>query len=185
MENPDRMEWVPTSLCDNPSLSPPKTSVPALNEFGCNLWGDCYFFEALSRPCLLVCHVFFLSMSPVRLWFLPICAPGRGLWLSTIVSLWRFWPRFSMCWMLVRHYQIDGGSHCRGKFLCIFCKNVYPLSEGWVSWLCQTGFVTLRRRMMTKGLSSALVGSPPGISLWFLNVWGMCTTYTSCKTAWS
>ena len=32
MENPDCMEWVPTSLCDNPSLSSPKESGPALNE---------------------------------------------------------------------------------------------------------------------------------------------------------
>ena len=33
MANPDRMEWVPTSLCDNPSLSSPKESEPALSEF--------------------------------------------------------------------------------------------------------------------------------------------------------
>ena len=32
MENPDRMEWVPNSLCDNPSLSLPKDSVPALSD---------------------------------------------------------------------------------------------------------------------------------------------------------
>ena len=32
MVNPDRMEWVPTSLCENPSLSSPKESVPALSE---------------------------------------------------------------------------------------------------------------------------------------------------------
>ena len=33
MANPDRMEWVPTSFCENPSLSSPKESVPALSEF--------------------------------------------------------------------------------------------------------------------------------------------------------
>ena len=33
MAKPDRMEWVPTSLCENPSLSSPKESVPALSEF--------------------------------------------------------------------------------------------------------------------------------------------------------
>ena len=33
MANPDRMEWVPTYLCENPSLSSPKESVPALSEF--------------------------------------------------------------------------------------------------------------------------------------------------------
>ena len=33
MANPDRMEWVPISLCDNPSLSLPKESVPTLSEF--------------------------------------------------------------------------------------------------------------------------------------------------------
>ena len=33
MANPDRMEWVPTSLCENPSISLPKESVPAFSEF--------------------------------------------------------------------------------------------------------------------------------------------------------
>ena len=33
MANPDRMGWVPTSLCENPSLSSLKESVPALSEF--------------------------------------------------------------------------------------------------------------------------------------------------------
>ena len=33
MANPDRMEWVTTSFCDNPSISSPKESVPALSEF--------------------------------------------------------------------------------------------------------------------------------------------------------
>ena len=32
MANPDRMECVPTSLCENPSLSYPKVSVPELSE---------------------------------------------------------------------------------------------------------------------------------------------------------
>ena len=96
-----------------------------------------------------------------------------------------FLTPFSVCRMSVRPYQIDGGSHCSGKVLCVFCKNVYPLSEGCVSWLCRTGFVTLRRRMMTKGLSSSLVVSLPVIRLWFMNVWGMWTTYILCQTDWS
>ena len=33
MENPDRMEWVPISLCENPSLSSSEESVPTLSEF--------------------------------------------------------------------------------------------------------------------------------------------------------
>ena len=33
LANPDRMEWVPTSLCENPSISSPKESVPALSEY--------------------------------------------------------------------------------------------------------------------------------------------------------
>ena len=33
MANTDRMEWVPTCLFENPSLSSPKESVPALSEF--------------------------------------------------------------------------------------------------------------------------------------------------------
>ena len=33
MANSDQIEWVPTSLCENPSLSSPKESVPALSEF--------------------------------------------------------------------------------------------------------------------------------------------------------
>ena len=31
MANPDRVEWVPTSLCDNPSLYSPNESVPSLS----------------------------------------------------------------------------------------------------------------------------------------------------------
>ena len=33
MENPNHMEWVPTSLCEIPSLSSPKESLTALSEF--------------------------------------------------------------------------------------------------------------------------------------------------------
>ena len=88
------------------------------------------FFEDLPRPCSLVWHVLFQIMSPVRWWFPPRCASGRGLWPSVVVSLWRFWPRFSVCGMPGRPYQPDGGSHCRGKVRGVFCKNVYPLSEG-------------------------------------------------------
>ena len=57
--------------------------------------------------------------------------------------------------------------------------------EVFVSWLYQNGFVALKRRMMTRGLSSALVESPPGINLLCLNVWGICTTYPIWQTAWS
>ena len=132
-----------------------------------------------------MCHVFFLSMSPVRWWFPSICALGRGLWLYATLSLWRFWPCFSVCVMLGRPYLLDWGSHCRGKVLCVFCKNVYLLSLGYVSLLCWTGFITLRRQMMTQVLSSTPVGSPPGIRLRLLNLWVVCTTYTSWQTAWS
>ena len=31
MENPDQIEWVPTSLCKNTSLCSPKESVPELS----------------------------------------------------------------------------------------------------------------------------------------------------------
>ena len=31
MANPDRVEWVSTSLCDNPSLYSPNESVPSLS----------------------------------------------------------------------------------------------------------------------------------------------------------
>ena len=34
MENPDRREWVPTSLCENPRLSFPKDNVPYLSDLG-------------------------------------------------------------------------------------------------------------------------------------------------------
>ena len=183
MENPEHIAWVPTSFCDNPSLSLPNESVPALSEFVV-ICEAILFFEALPRPCSLVCHVLFLSMSPVGWWFPPRCAPDRGLWLSATVSLWRFWPRFSVCRILGRPYQLDGGSHCLGKVIFIFCKNVYPLSEGIVSWLCQTDFVALRRQMMTQGFSSALVGSIQVICLRFLNVQVKCTTYNIFQTAW-
>ena len=88
------------------------------------------FFEAIPRPCSLVCHVLFLIISPVGWWFPPRCAPGRGLWPSAIVSLWHFWIHFSVWGMSERPYELDGGSHCHEKVLCVLCKNVYPLSEG-------------------------------------------------------
>ena len=47
-----------------------------------------------------------------------------------------FLTRFSVCGMLGRPYQLDGGSHGCGKVLCILCKNVYPRYEGCVYWLC-------------------------------------------------
>ena len=33
MANPDRMEWVTTSLCENPSLFSSKENVPSLSDF--------------------------------------------------------------------------------------------------------------------------------------------------------
>ena len=59
-----------------------------------------------------------------------------------------------------------------------FCGGVY------VSLFFRTGFVTLRRRMMTQGLSSALVVSISVIFLWSLSVGVMCPTYPSCQTSW-
>ena len=119
------------------------------------------FFDAPPRPCSLVCHVLLPNMIPVGWWFLPRCAPGRGLWLSATVSLWRFWPRFYMYVMSGRSYQLGGRSHCRGKILCVFYKNVYPLFEGYVFWLCRTGFVALRRANDDTRVSSDIVVSPP------------------------
>ena len=65
-----------------------KVCLPSVNRFSFERW--LLFFEARPRPCSLVCHVLFLSMSPVWWLFPPICAPGRGLRPSAIVSLWRF-----------------------------------------------------------------------------------------------
>ena len=65
MTKPDNMELVPTSLCENPSLYSPKESVPALSEFVVLCEVIVFFFNAPPRPCSLVCHVLFLSMSPV------------------------------------------------------------------------------------------------------------------------
>ena len=64
MENPDRIEWLPNSLCENLSLSLPKDSVPALSKlfFICEV---IVVFEDIPKPCSLVCHVLFLIMSPV------------------------------------------------------------------------------------------------------------------------
>ena len=46
-----------------------------------------------------------------------------------------------------------------------------------------TSFVALRRKMMTHGLYSALVGSLPGVCLWSLSVWGMLPTYPIFQTS--
>ena len=54
----------------------------------------------------------------------------------------------------------------------------------YVSLFFRTGFVALRRQMMTPGFSSALLRFLPGIFLWSLSVGGMCPTYPSCQTSW-
>ena len=43
-----------------------------------------------------------------------------------------FLTPFSVCIMPGIPYLPDGGSHCRVKVRGVFCKNVYPLSEGYV-----------------------------------------------------
>ena len=133
---PDRVPWqtltvwsgcpalcviIPVSLCQR------KVCLTLVNWLSVVRW--LLFFEALPIPCSLVCHLLLLSMSPAGWWFLPRCAPCRGLCPSATVSLWSFWPHFSVCGMSGIPHQLDGGSHCRGKVLCVFCKNVYPFSE--------------------------------------------------------
>ena len=53
------------------------------------IWLSCerwlLFFYDLPRPCSLVYHVLFLSMSPVGWWFPPRFALVRGFWPSAIV----------------------------------------------------------------------------------------------------
>ena len=131
MAKPDQIAWVPTCLFENTSLSLPKESVSDLSDLVV-MWEVIVFFKVLTRPCSLVWHVLFLSMSQVGWWFPPRCAPGRGLWPSAIVSLWRFKPRFSVCGMLGKPYRPDGGSHICGKVCGVFCRKLYLLSEGCV-----------------------------------------------------
>ena len=54
MANPDRMEWVPTSLCENPSLSSPKVSVPSLNDLVL-IWEVIVVFLNLHQDCVHWC----------------------------------------------------------------------------------------------------------------------------------
>ena len=112
---------IPVSLCQR------KVCLTLVNLLSFVRWS--LFFEALPRPCSLVCHVLLLIMIPVGWWFPPRWAPGRGLWLSATVSLWSFWPHFSVCGMSGKPYQIDGGSHCCGKVICVFCKKIPFLKD--------------------------------------------------------
>ena len=43
-----------------------------------------------------------------------------------------FLTPFFVCGMSGIPYWPDGGSHCRVKVCGVFCKNLYPLSEGCV-----------------------------------------------------
>ena len=128
MKKPEQMKWLPTSLGENLKISLPKKSVPDLRDLDI-IWEVIPFFDALPRPCSLVCHTFFLGMSPAGRWFPSRCAKGRGSWLSAIMSLWNFWPHFSVCRILGRPYRPYRGSHCRVKVRGVFCNNIYPPSE--------------------------------------------------------
>ena len=104
-----------------------KVFLPLVNLLSSMRWLS--FCDAPPIPCLLVWDLLSPNMSQVGWWYPPRCALGRGLWLSDTVSLWHFWPPFSVCGMLGRPCQLDGGSCCRGKVLCVFCKIVFPISE--------------------------------------------------------
>ena len=131
MANTDQREWVPTSLCENTNLYFPKGSVPYLSYLVVIL-EVIYVLNFIPRPWSLVWHVLFLGIIPVWWCFLPIFAPGRGLWSSKIVSLWHLWLHFSECIMLGLPYQPYGGSLFRVEIHDVFCKIIYPISEGCV-----------------------------------------------------
>ena len=94
---PDRVPWQTLnkwSGCPPLCVIIPVSLIQRIVCLTSGIWLSCerwlLFFEALPRPCAMVCHVLFLSMIPVRWLFPPRCAPGRGLWPYAIVSLWRF-----------------------------------------------------------------------------------------------
>ena len=64
-----------------------------------------------------------------------------------------------VCGMLGRPCQIDVGYRYCEKVLCV-----------WVSWLCRTGFVALRRLMMTQGFPLHLWDPPPPRNLFAVPV---------------
>ena len=167
MANPDRMEWGPTSLCENTSLYFPKEIVPALSEL-------VVLFEVIV--------VFWSSTQTVFTGVSHVVPEYESSWMmiSAQMKTGQMFVVFSHCvtvaFFLPFFYVRNVGDILSARWriplswesYLRFCENVYPLFEGCVSWLCRTGFVALRRQMMTQGLSSTLVGYPPGIILWFL-----------------
>ena len=163
------------------SLFQRKVYLPLVNLLSFVRWF--IYFEALPRPLSLVCHVLFLSMSPVRWWFPPRCAPKRWLWPSATVSLWHFWPRFSMCRMSGRPYQIDGGSYCLGKDFCIFCKTCIPFLKDACAFSLPLGVVEYSHDHMPKKNAHA-ISWPIDVFRCLLVLLYMCRTSFSGKAVW-
>ena len=95
------------------------------------------FCDAPPRQFLLVGHMLFLVMITVWWWFPPRCAPGRGLWPSTLVSQWQFWHSFFYWGMLGIPYQPDVIFRCCVEIYVFFFIIVYPFLEG-IMFVCST-----------------------------------------------
>ena len=105
------------------------------------------------------------------------------LMYSDTCSLWVVYVILSM--FDLKTLGLGGSEDASGRM------QIHPIWRIWqfrggafVSLLCQTYLFALMWRVMTQWLSYVILGSPPIIFLWCLNLWEMCNIYPSYQTDW-
>ena len=116
---------MPTSLCENTSLSSPKENVPNLRDLVV-MWEviAVLFMLYLDRVhwCATCCSWLWIQLDD------DLCPNARRsegrcrLYCATVAFL----TRFSVCGISGRPYWPDGGYHCCVKVCGVLCKNVIP-----------------------------------------------------------
>ena len=110
--------------------------------FGCHLRADCCFWSSTQTVFTGVSRVV-PEYESSRMMIFPRCAPGRGLWLSDIVSLWRFNPVFyvrnveetlSARWRILRSWEKFAAFSVKTyiPFLKYVCMFVLSFRNCWV-----------------------------------------------------
>ena len=134
MENPDQREWVPTSLCESPSLSSQKESVTDLKNFVV-IWEVISVLWCSTLNVLIDVSRVVTGYESSRMIISAHMRTGHRVVVVLHCVTVAFLTQFSVCGMSGRTYRPDGGPHCRVGVCGVLCKDGYPPSEGCV-WIC-------------------------------------------------
>ena len=114
MKDPEQIEWVPTSLCENMRYSSLKESIPDLIflvVIWYNIWLSSIFPPIM---CWLRTHLMSLGRNPLLWLYRPRFTLGTGIFLSATWSLSRSWHHSSMSKM--------SGAPCMPSVCSRWCK---------------------------------------------------------------